>query len=131
MGYKNPTVRLDFDELADGCFIEMRNPKLADPDVIDVTDVTTLPDGSAFTSESQKNRYFAYAMAAKLITGWLVWDVDTGEELELPATVEKIARLPVMISSAMSREIGDALAPGRGASDPLASTPTADTPATS
>lgn len=113
MGYKQPTIRLDFADLVDDgeeCYVTIRNPKLLPPSMLTPEDVPTGPDGKPLDITAAEESTFK--MLAGLIVDWRVWDcTDYTEDSPLlgEKTAENVAKLPIEIIGRISEEVEAAI----------------------
>ena len=111
MGYANTKIRLDFPDLSeddDPIYVVIRNPRT-------VPGPQLLADDLPPDADSQAHMDAGFAVMARLVTDWHVYDgtVDDGEPLPLPATVEAMRKLPMEITVRLSDEIGAVTNPPR------------------
>lgn len=114
MGYANPIIRLGFPELTEDGDTEVhviiKNPKLLPAAEMTPRDVPPLPDGSEDKAgiQAESNR-----ILAGLVKAWHVFDATTEEQapLDLPATPEKVAKLPFEITRRMMDCMTGAVSP--------------------
>ena len=89
-GYRDRTVRIDFPELGDDCFVIIRNP-LLEPFDRDAVVTPRLEDGSfdeLAMHDRSTNRF------AKLVVDWMLYDAE-GNVLPLPSVDASVAeRVP-------------------------------------
>ena len=142
-GYKSPVITLRFDDLGDGCHVVIRNPRLmpsaeltavaggrtdADRQKFEQAKAAIAagqePEGEILSGDDE-NRI--WAMIARLIVGWRVWDpttpvqidddgnlIEDGAEppqLPLPATPELVGKLPQEILTRIMEEFSRANPP--------------------
>jgi hypothetical protein len=118
-GYANRVVTLPFPELSDDqetdpIRVTIRNPRLMPPDELRMKGDIDENDEDAVMAAT-------YEMMAKLIIGWRVYDAsapveldETGEVtgdqpmLDMPATPEKVAKLPLEIINRIGAELKEA-----------------------
>lgn len=113
--YANRTTRLEFPDLSeegDMIYVTIRNPKTVPADVlIPQGDVAVDDDGKPTDSEAAMSA--SYEVMCKLITEWHVYDGTAEEDdsppLELPATPEKLRKLPFEILTRIAGELGQVL----------------------
>lgn len=118
-GYANRLITLTFDELSedpenDPIRVTIRNPRLMPPDEL---------RASGGVDESDEDAVMAatYTMMAKMVVGWRVYDasapfdIDENGELvgdqpllDMPATPEKVAKLPLEIINRIGAEMKEA-----------------------
>lgn len=100
MSYSNRFIRIPFDELGEGVYVEILNPRTAPP--------------SMLLSE-QAGVKAIYEIGAGLVRDWRVYDAtsmaDEQPLLGLPATPESFAKLPWEIISRVNKEIEEGIAP--------------------
>lgn len=127
MGYRNPIIRLDFNDLVedgDTCHVIIRNPK-----TMPGAEFKAMASGADGDGDSGETMDRMFAMIAKLVVGWRVYDPtvllkvnpDTGELihdeeteprlLPLPATAELVAKLPQVILMKLMDEVGSSVNP--------------------
>lgn len=117
MGYKDRTVELkfdgstDYDDLGEGCFVKIKNPKLLPLSKLIPEEVETDAAGAPVDKDAPLNA--VYARMASVIIDWCVWDPDDESDnpalLELPATAETVAKLPASITEAIAEQLKDAV----------------------
>jgi len=101
MGYRDKLLRLEFPDLADDCFVTIKNPKLRPLHHL-LRDET--PDGDWDAARQASNK-----VRAALIVEWRVWDVDTDEELPPPPVDGTLLdRVPTLIVRTIQNEIDKA-----------------------
>lgn len=108
MGYKNRTIREDFDDLGDDCYIVIKNPKL-----LDMPSLTAKIDGVDEKNKAAVENA-SLSVLGSLVVAWLVWDTtwepadgETEDDRpELPAPVADVgvpayvmAKAPVEITN--------------------------------
>lgn len=126
-GYSNRVIRLDFPELTDDPVndpirVIIRNPRLMAPDELTPKDLKVTAEGAPESSEEATKE--SYAIFARLVIGWRVYDAKAPIELDvngdivgdqelLPQTftTETIGRLPLAILQRLSEELGEAMNP--------------------
>lgn len=108
-GYAKRTIMLDFPELSeegDKVHVIIRNPKLVPTQDLLVADVPNGPDG---TPDQLAQLNAALGMLARLVIAWHVYDATSVEDdqppLPLPATAERMAKLPLEIQNRITEEI--------------------------
>jgi hypothetical protein len=120
LGYKNRVIRIDFPDLSDEddpIFVIIRNPKLMP--AAELSSYADKVSGDATTTASSRDMDAAYAMFARLVVAWRVYDATavpeldeagnatgTEELLPLPATAKQIAKLPLEIIERLGQELG-------------------------
>ncbi len=121
MAYTNRTIRLNFDgtdetlpNLGDDIWVVINNPMLMPASKLrPKTDVVVNADGTV--ADQDAAMLGAQEIVAGLIVDWNVYDPndssDTPTPIELPATVEKIAMLPLVITNKISEIMSKALNP--------------------
>jgi hypothetical protein len=111
-GYANRIVTIHFPELSeppDDVHVVMRNPKTVPAGELrsSAGDVPTGPDGTP--ADDDKAESAGYAVLAKLIIGWHVYDGTSTEDdqplLGLPATPESVGKLPMEILTRLTEEL--------------------------
>jgi hypothetical protein len=128
-GYANRVITLPFPELSepgDNIHVVIRNPRLMSADELRSAgggggpeDAERLAAVQAAIAAGQdvpddlvtdKDAKRGYALVAKLIIGWHVYDATSTEEdmplLPLPATVESVGKLPMEILTAVMEQVG-------------------------
>ena len=94
-GYRDRTLRLDFPELADDCYVVIRNPLLVADD----------PDEWADLSGADRLR----KRLARVVVSWNVWDAEQDEVTVLPLPTlddpSPLDRIPVVILRRMIEEV--------------------------
>jgi hypothetical protein len=128
-GYANRTLHLDFSDLGEGCYVEIRNPKLLPQTFFDGNSDPRLAQKDGETAQETTVRLnsdpttaallatSSHGMYAKLVVGWRVWDVDDMSddpaELPLPTAEDtaSIGKLPIDILKRLSEEVSSALSP--------------------
>lgn len=102
--------------------VVIRNPKLVPPDELrSAAGVTAADaqriaaagdDGTAEETVTEEDVNRGYAMMAKLIIGWHVYDATSTEDdqplLPLPATAALVAKLPLEIIDRLGEELAKA-----------------------
>lgn len=129
-GYANRVITLPFPELSepgDNVHVVLRNPRLMPADELrsaggggpeDAERLAAVQAAIAAGQEppddlvTDKDAKRGYALVAKLIIGWHVYDATSTEEdmplLPLPATVESVGKLPMEILTAVMEQVGKA-----------------------
>lgn len=113
--YANQLIRLDFPDLSeddDPIYVTIRNPKTVPSDTLmPKQDVPEGPDGKP---ESSAAISASYEVMGELIVDWHVYDAlddrDDSPPLELPATPDKLRRLPFDILQRIAGEMNKVLA---------------------
>jgi hypothetical protein len=128
-GYRNRVITLTFPELAEeGDHVEVviRNPRLMAAEELrsagggdspeDMKRLAAAREAIAAGQEvpdelvTDKDANRGYALVAKLVIGWHVYDATSAEEnmplLPLPATAELVGRLPMEILTRVMEEVG-------------------------
>lgn len=112
-GYADRFKTLTFDELGDELWITIRNPKTVPPSKLRPESIPLDASGNPINPEQAELQM--YDVMAALIKDWHVYDATSDEDdqpvLPLPATAESIAKLPLGIILAISRELEGALSP--------------------
>lgn len=108
MGYRNRTIRKDFDDLGDDIWVSIRNPKLLPLDKLTPEDIPVGPNG-----EPRKDDMLAAtnALIAGVIATWSVPDPgdDRDDAPSMPLSAESVGKLPVEILSWIQEQITQAL----------------------
>lgn len=111
MGYKNRTVTLNFEELGDGVYVTMKNPKLQSPSALMPRDIPT--DEQGRPRDPKQAEEVTYEVIAGLVVGWMVFDANDESEdppcLPLPATAETVGKLPMEIILRLSEEMAGSI----------------------
>lgn len=114
MAYTNRTIRLDFPELGDDIWVVINNPLLMPISYLQSNVDIKLDENNRPTEPSQAVDA-SLDIASRMVLSWNVYDpMDTSEEpvpFEMPATVEKLRRLPLIIVTKISEIVGKALNP--------------------
>ncbi len=112
MAYLNRTIRLDFPELGDDIWVVVSNPMLMPSSRLQ-SDIEIELDDAGKPKDSKAAVRATFDIASKLVVAWNVYDPfdDTETPLELPATVDKMALLPMTITLKISEIVGKALNP--------------------
>jgi hypothetical protein len=128
-GYANRVITLQFPEMSepgDNIHVVIRNPRLMSADelrsagggpedaerlaAIQAATTAGLPPPDDLITDKDAKR--GYALVAKLIIGWHVYDATSTEDdmplLPLPATVESVGKLPMEILTAVMEQVGKA-----------------------
>lgn len=134
-GYGNRVITIDCSDLAETypddhpehpgepverLFVAMRNPGLMAPEELAPQGIVLDENGQP--TDMQAAEQGGYEVMAKLIIGWRLYpgdfevDPETGEPLDqelipLPATPEKIKKLPTAVSSRIMKKITAAVNP--------------------
>lgn len=103
-GYKQRTETLKFEDLADDCWVEIRNPKmLTRDDLPDLTEDATLAEQEAA----------GMAATAALVVRWNVWAIN--DESDNPAVLplpkddpSVLRRVPIEIIAAIGAKVAEA-----------------------
>jgi hypothetical protein len=128
-GYANRVVTIHFPELSepeDDVHVVMRNPKTVPAGELrsSAGDVATGEDGQPTDAAAEGA---GYAVMAKLIIGWHVYDGTSTEDdqplLPLPATPESVGKLPMEILTRLSEELAKVNPQPTPASPEATSTP--------
>jgi hypothetical protein len=129
-GYANRVVTIHFPELSepeDDVHVVMRNPKTVPAGELrsSAGDVAMGADGQP--ADDEKTETAGYAVLAKLIIGWHVYDGTSTEAeqplLPLPATPESVGKLPMEILTRLSEELAKVNPQQTPASPEATSTP--------
>lgn len=113
MGYKNRFIRISFPELGDDIWVDILNPMMAPASALtsDIP-IETDDDGKIAKGSEAQMADVTYDITSKLIIRWNVYDVmdpsDDPQPLELPATPDKMKRLPMAIITKIMQEVGKA-----------------------
>lgn len=125
-GYANRLISLTFDDLTDDpqndpIWVSIRNPKLMPPGELQARQVPLGEDGKPVDNDAAMTSM--YEVVAKMIVAWRVYDAtvlevnpETGEPLDqpllgLPATPERVAKLPMEIINRISEQMSAAVTP--------------------
>lgn len=112
-GYDNRFKRIDFPELGEDVFITIRNPKTLPPSMMRPEGIRV--DAAGNPVDEEETERAMYAVIAKLVRDWHVYDASSDEDeqplLMLPATADKIGQLPLVILKALGNEIQVAVNP--------------------
>lgn len=112
-GYDNRFKRIDFPELGEDVFITIRNPKTLPPSMMRPEGIRV--DAAGNPVDEEETERAMYAVIAKLVRDWHVYDASSDEDeqplLTLPATADKIGQLPLVILKALGNEIQVAINP--------------------
>lgn len=112
--YANQLVRLDFPDLSeddDPIFVTIRNPKTVPSDTLMPKD--DVPEGPDGKPDSTAAISASYAVMSELIVDWNVYDAlsdEDGPAFDLPATPEKLRKLPFEILQRIAGEMNKVLA---------------------
>lgn len=126
-GYANRIIHMPFPDLSedpenDPIWVSLRNPRLVPPDELRPKGVATDP-GTGQPLDANAAEAAMYAVFAKLIVGWRVYDAsymalddNTGEPLDqprlpMPPTTESVAKLPSVILARLVEEFTQAANP--------------------
>lgn len=98
MGYRNRTLREDFDDLGDNCFVVIKNPKFLDMAALSAKVRGVDEKNSASVDNAN------FALLGSLITAWRMWDTQwepadgetEDDRPELPAPGESGVPVEVM-----------------------------------
>lgn len=102
-GYLNRFIDIDLSEYGEGCYVRIHNPKVVPQSMIEGSrKVETGPDGKPLPEFIDAAKANSDEILCKIIKDWHVYDAtafDAEEQplLELPATSELLAKLPVGI----------------------------------
>lgn len=115
-GYANRVIRLEFPDLTeDGdtvIHVVIKNPRLMPPAEIIPRDAKTGADG---TVDEQDAMQAMYEVISRVVKAWHVYDAtddgDDQEPLALPATPERVAKLPMEIVNAIGERIQQVASP--------------------
>lgn len=102
MGYRDKTIRIDAEDLAEGCYVVMRNPRLLTVEQLD----TSSPAGEDLSPATAEQR--GRDLIAGLVLEWQVWDVETDEELPVPGSGADLARVPIGLFRRLTKVLHDA-----------------------
>lgn len=110
-GYTDRTIRQDFDELADGIYVVIRNPKLLPEDKLVPRKIRKLANGEFNMDDAARA---GAELFASLITDWFVYDATDDSDEPEPlgeATPENVRKLPVMITNWLGEQVEGARRP--------------------
>ena len=106
MGYRNRTIRMDFDDLGDGVYVTLRNPKLVPADRLAPRQVAMDANGMP---ANQNDMFMAtYETVANLITDWCVYDAEDESEDPAPLgapSIENVAKMPSEMFERITNEL--------------------------
>jgi hypothetical protein len=112
-GYDNRFKRIDFPALGSDIYVTIRNPKTLPPNKLRPEGIALDMNGNP-KNESEAEQAM-YAVLAKLIQDWHVYDASSEEDeqpvLPLPATPEAIGKLPMEIINKVATELASAANP--------------------
>lgn len=112
-GYDNRFKRLDFNDLGEGVFVTIRNPKTVPPSMLRPEGISMDAAGNP-TNEAQAERAM-YKVLANLVRDWYVFDATSDEDeqpvLGLPATADSVEKLPLEIINRIASELALATNP--------------------
>lgn len=112
-GYDNRFVTLKFPALGEGVFVTIRNPRVMPASMLRPEDIAMDANGQPVYPEEAERA--TNVMVAKLVRDWHVYDATSDEDeqpvLDLPATPESVAKLPLSIYLAIAEEVGKAANP--------------------
>lgn len=123
MGYAQPFIMLEFSDLSedpegDLIWVKIRNPKLLTQDAFVTPEgMGVSPDNKPDLSSVSLDAVRAASLEniARVVVAWHVYDAtDLGDDpplLELPATAEKVGKLPATILNQISQHIRPVLNP--------------------
>lgn len=114
-GFKNRLITIDFPDLAeDGeppLYVTIRNPQLVP---LDWMLSRTPTDANGVPLDADAALWESYERIAKLITSMRMYDAAAAGDdlplLELPATPEKVARFPKVVTNRIAEEMNAASA---------------------
>lgn len=103
-GYKQRTVRLEFPELADDCWVDIVNPKMITQGM--------LPNITPEATEAEQAEAGMAAMGA-LVVRWNVWAVDDADDNPAVLATPKddpsvLSRIPLEIVAAVGAKVAEA-----------------------
>lgn len=108
-GYLNRFIDIPLDDISGpGCFIQIHNPRVLPPSLLEPsTPVKLTADGQPVDPHAAEMA--GYEVLSRLIRDWRVYDASVLEDdqplLDLPATAEKIRRLPLEIILRLNKEM--------------------------
>lgn len=115
-GYLNRFIDIDLsDEYGEGCYVRIHNPKVVPQSMIEGSrKVENGPDGKPLPEYLDAARENSDEILCKMIKDWHVYDasaIDADEQplLELPATPEQLAKLPVGIKMKVAQTFSEAM----------------------
>lgn len=114
MGY-NRTVRIDLDDLGEGLYVEIRNPKILTEAQLNVGRAALghIPDGQVPTDEQAAAA--GAAVIASIIRDWNLSDPederDDAPVLPLPCTPDTVRRLPIAVTARIAEVLNEATNP--------------------
>lgn len=114
MAYTNRTIRIEYPELGDDIWVCIQNPMLMPISMLQPnTDVKV--DANGIPEDPKAAIHGSFEVAAKLVSSWNVYDpFDESEDptpIPMPATAEKLEKLPQIVTLRISEYVGKALAP--------------------
>lgn len=114
MAYTNRTIRIEYPELGDDIWVAIQNPMLMPISMLQPdSDIKIGSDG--IPEDPKAAIHGSFEVAAKLVSSWNVYDpmdpAENPDPMPLPATAEKLERLPQVITLRISEYVGKALAP--------------------
>jgi hypothetical protein len=108
--YADPELTIECDDLAAGCYITIRNPQLCAPEDLVPRRLPMNADGTP--RDMREARKAVREVLGSLVTGWLVWDAKTGEELPSPAEDPSVIhRAPSFVLTRLDDEFAKAMRP--------------------
>lgn len=112
-GYADRFKTIQFPDLGDDLWITIRNPKTLPPSSMRPGQIATDMNGNPLDNEQAEAQM--YGVLATLVKDWHVYDATSEEEdqpvLDLPATAESIAKLPLGIINRIAEELEAAINP--------------------
>lgn len=111
-GYLNRFIDLDLSEYGEGCYVRLHNPKVVPQSMMEPSTKVVLDEhGRPVDPESATTS--GQEMMSRLVKDWHVYDATVLDDdqplLTLPATPEKIAKLPLGIQALLMKTITDAV----------------------
>lgn len=106
--YGNRYIDIDLGDIAEGCYVQIHNPRVLPPSMLEPSKrIRIKPDGTPEDEEAAAAA--GYEVLARLVRDWHVYDAtvldDDQPVLELPATVDKIKRLPLDVVLRINAEV--------------------------
>lgn len=112
MAYTNRTIRIDFPELGDDIWVSINNPMLMPVSLLSPRDDVKL-DAEGHITDRKAAVDSTFEIAARLIVSWNVYDpMDDSAEPQpfgLPATVDMLRKLPMLVVTRISEIVGKAI----------------------
>lgn len=117
MGYRNRTIRKDFDDLGDDIWVSIRNPKLLPLEALTPDDVPVGPNGEPAKDDMI---HVTNGLIAGVVASWNVPDPsdDRDDAPTMEVSADSVGKAPVEILSWIQGQITEALTGKQAGGDP-------------